>query len=142
MNEKGFTLIESLLVLTILGIITTITLQIVLKTSEDEALDAFLNQLQLDVLTAQSYSIEKKQLVNIVFIVEKNIYKIKDHDGKTIYIREGPENLIFSPNSNLKRISFVSGKLRSFGTVNIRYGERRIELIVYIERGRTKVVEQ
>lgn len=141
MNQKGFTLIETLLVLAVLTIIIIISTQIVMKINEKNEIDHFFEQLQYDILTVQSYSIEKNSIMSISFLSSSNTYRASHNFGNILFERKIPDSIQFDSNSNLKKIEFTSGKIRNFGTVMFNHKNKKISFIVYIERGRTRIVE-
>lgn len=141
MNDKGFTLIESLLVLAILTLITFISTQIIVKQNEEKEIHHFFEQLKLDILTIESYSIENNY-ANIILSPSMNKYQASNQLGKVLFERKIPESLKMNIDSNLKSIQFTSGKIRNFGKMIFNYEGKNIEFIVYIERGRTRIVER
>lgn len=141
MNEKGFTFVETLLVLAVLTILTIIASQIVVKVNEKRTIDYFFNQLQLDIETVQSYSIEKNSRAYLKFL-SPNKYRATHHLGTILFERELPKNVRFEMNSNLKTLEFVNGKVQKFGTLVFYIDDEYVIFTVYIERGRTRIVEQ
>lgn len=141
MNQKGFTLIETLLVLVVLSIITIIGAHIIVKINEQNEIERFFQQLQSDILTVQSHSIENNDSAYITFIPSNNSYRAASGFGNILFDRKMPDNIQLAPYSNLKRLVFSGGQIQSFGTVSFKYDLKEISFIVYIERGRTRIVK-
>lgn len=143
MNEKGFTLLEMLLVLFIVGIFTSITGQMIIKINEEKEIKAFLNQLELDIFTVESLSLKDEKLYYINFSNYQNIYTVRDSTGNPIFTRNVPASLKYDINSYLKRIEYRSGSVNNFGKVifeKVR-GGGKIYIILNIEKGRVKIDE-
>lgn len=142
MDNKGFTLIEILLVLAILSLITIISTQIIIKLNEEKEVNHFFEQLKLDILTIESYTIENNSYAYIILSPTLSKYQAVNEIGKVLFERKLPDSLKMNIDSNLKSIEFVSGKIRNFGKIIFNYKEKNVEFIVYIERGRARIVEQ
>lgn len=140
MNQKGFTLIETLLVLVVLTIVTLIASHIVVKISEENEVEHFFQQLELDVIRVQSYSIENNNSIYIGFFPSNNTYRAVSGFNNILFERKMPDSIELSPYSNLKTIEFSGGQIRNFGTVSFKYNNKDISFILYIEKGRTRVV--
>ncbi|WP_042355066.1 competence type IV pilus minor pilin ComGD [Bacillus rubiinfantis] len=143
-SQKGFTLAESLIVLTIfitLSSVTIFSLKPQQTMVEDEA---FLTQLQADLYYAQNYAIAHQNEVLVIFIPNQYRYKMSEHKelktilerkySKSFYLTEGsiPLTFKFLPNGN------VSG----FGSFFIRTEKKTYRLTIMIGRGRFYVKEQ
>jgi competence protein ComGD len=143
-NQKGFTLIESLLVLSIFMIISFITafsLQPQQFVLEDEA---FITQLRADLLYAQQYAIAHQKEVSIA--IEPHEYKyyltlkaqwppIEERSYSTnISITDGtmPLSFIFLPDGNLNK----------FGSFYIKTKKKSYRMTFLIGKGRFYVTEQ
>ena len=137
-NEKGFTLIEMLLVLFIVLLFSAIAFKFTIQYSEKRVIEQVITQLQLDILTAQAKAIEEQQSVQIKFSVD-NRYVMFNEFG-TIYVeRNLPEEIKFNILSNLQRIWFTSlGEVVGFGTIRFNTSEGEKVLIINIHKGRIR----
>lgn len=66
-TDKGFTLIEMLLVLFIVMVVSSFVYKISLTITEKQVIDQFLNQVQLDIQSMQALAIEEKKTINVLF---------------------------------------------------------------------------
>ena len=141
-NSRGFTLIEMLLVLTIIGIITSIVCHVTLSISEKRNIDQFFNQLIFDIQNMQALAIKEEEKIAINFNSSNAYYAYYDLKDEKIITRTYPEGVKLNNYSNLKLLLITSnGNISKFGTLifNTPYGERK--LIVYIQEGRLRLVE-
>jgi competence protein ComGD len=142
-DQKGFTLIESLVVLSIFMIISSITV-FSLKPQhsiiEDEA---FLTQLKSDLYFAQQYAISHQHEVSVVIIPEKySYYLLLRTDLPPIIMRNYSKNIYFTVGSLPLYFKFLSdGNVNQFGTLFIQTKNKRYLLTVLIGKGRFYVKE-
>ncbi len=142
-NQKGFTLIESLVVLSIFMIISSITvfsLKPQHSAMEDEA---FLTQLKADLYYAQQYAISHQHEVSVVFVPEQYRYNmflrpelppiVQRNYSTNIYLTEGSIPLYFK---------FLNdGNVNKFGTFIIQTKNKIYVITVLIGKGRFYVKE-
>ncbi|MEH7501440.1 competence type IV pilus minor pilin ComGD [Neobacillus drentensis] len=142
-NQKGFTLIESLIVLSIFMIISSITvfsLKPQHSAMEDEA---FLTQLKADLYYAQQYAISHQHEVSVVFVPEQYRYNmflrpelppiVQRNYSTNIYLTEGSIPLYFK---------FLNdGNVNKFGTFIIQTKNKIYVITVLIGKGRFYVKE-
>lgn len=142
-DQKGFTLIESLVVLSIFMIISSITV-FSLKPQhsiiEDEA---FLTQLKSDLYFAQQYAISHQHEVSVVIIPEKySYYLLLRTDLPPILMRNYSKNIYFTVGSLPLYFKFLGdGNVNQFGSLFIQTKNKRYLLTVLIGKGRFYVKE-
>ena len=142
-NQKGFTLIESLLVLSIFMIISSITvfsLKPQHTVMEDEA---FLTQLKADLYNAQQYALSHQVDVSIIFFPTQYRYSIflqpelppivNRNYSTNIYLTEGTIPLYFKYLSD--------GNVNKFGNLYIQTNNKKYVLTILIGKGRFYVKE-
>ncbi|MBD8026080.1 type II secretion system protein [Ureibacillus sp. Re31] len=141
-TDKGFTLIEMLLVLFIVIVVSSFVYKISLTITEKQVINQFFNQVQLDIQSMQALAIEEKKTINVLFS-DNNTYKAYySLDGKKIFERSFPTNIQLNIYSNLKNIViYPNGEVVNFGKIIFYtpFGER--QLIVNIQKGRMRIVE-
>lgn len=141
-TDKGFTLIEMLLVLFIVIVVSSFVYKISLTITEKQVIDQFFNQVQLDIQSMQALAIEEKKTINVLFS-DNNTYKAYySLDGKKIFDRSFPTNIQLNIYSNLKNIViYPNGEVVNFGKIIFYtpFGER--QLIINIQKGRMRIVE-
>ncbi|MBM7607120.1 prepilin-type N-terminal cleavage/methylation domain-containing protein [Lysinibacillus composti] len=139
-SSAGFTLIEMLLVLFILGMISSVIFQLSFKYTEKQETDLFINQLLLDLQSIQSHAIETKKTTYVSF--EENHYRVYHQPTDPFIKRDFPDGITFNKYSNLKIITFTSvGDILRFGKLIFYTPHGTKELMIYIEKGRMKFVE-
>ncbi|MFJ8236982.1 competence type IV pilus minor pilin ComGD [Ureibacillus sp. NPDC094379] len=139
-SNAGFTLIEMLLVLFILGMISSVIFQLSFKYTEKQETELFFNQLLLDLQSIQSLAIETRKTTYVSF--EENHYRVYHQPTDPFIKRNFPDDITFNKYSNLKLITFTSvGEILRFGKLIFYTPFGTKELMIYIEKGRMKFVE-
>lgn len=140
-NERGFTLIEMLLVLFIVMIVSSIVFQISFKLSEKQVINHFFKQIQFDLQRMQSLAIETGETTMVIF-VDNNTYIGYQDFGEVVFEKSFPPGVELNKYSNLKKIHYNSkGEVIKFGTVMFHTINGEKSLIINIEKGRVKLVE-
>ncbi|WP_312471749.1 competence type IV pilus minor pilin ComGD [Neobacillus sp.] len=143
-NQKGFTLIESLVVLSIFMIISSVTV-FSLKPHhsmiEDES---FLTQLKADLYYAQNYAISHQHEVSVVFVPSQyRYYMILDTELPPIVERNYSTNIYLTEGSIPLYFKFlIDGNINKFGSFFIQTKKRNYKITFLIGKGRFYVAEQ
>ncbi|MEH7376387.1 MULTISPECIES: competence type IV pilus minor pilin ComGD [Bacillaceae] len=142
-HQKGFTLIESLLVLSIFMIISSITvfsLKPQHSVMEDEA---FLIQLKADLYYAQQYAISHHDEVSIVFVPDQYRYFLYLWPEPTpIVNRNYSTNIYLKEGSLPLYLKFLSdGNVNQFGNFFIQTKNKTYVITFLIGEGRFYVKE-
>lgn len=96
LNEKGFTLIEVLIVLSINLMIIVLIIPIHLNLMNEKTDDLFLSELAADIALVQSKNYNKRHIVELVF--KENEYVIINRStSKQIFKRIYPLNIKVEP---------------------------------------------
>jgi competence protein ComGD len=141
-NQKGFTLIESLIVLSIFLIISSIT-AFSIKPQYYSAVDkTFISQLKADLYYGQQYAIANQMEVKVIFYEHEHRYLISTvskqlverNHSPMITVTQGTIQLVFKFNSN--------GNVDRFGTLYIRTQQKNYRLTLLIGKGRFYVMEE
>lgn len=133
-SEEGFTLIELLLVLSIVLILSSITIPSMVNVIQEVKVQQFFNELESDVLYAQSSSLGSDDHVRIIF--EETQYRVintksgsklskkypnqlkKKNHQRITFSRSGsvkkPNSFLLSNNDTTYRIVFPLGKGRHY----------------------------
>lgn len=142
--QKGFTLIESLIVLSIFMILSSVTV-ISLKPQQSVLNDeAFLTQLKADLYYAQAYAISHQQEVSVVFSPANHSY--------SLLLRSGQEHLLdrtYSTDIELIEGTITlyfkylhDGTVNKFGTFLIISRDKTYVMTILIGKGRFYVTEK
>ena len=143
-GEKGFTLIETMIMLTVILVLLSIAVLPFPKLAANFEKEQFLNQLQADLFFAQSYAIAKQETVEVRFIHKEDRYTIRSRTATANFLvqRNIPDTIRYIDGS-LATLSFLqNGNTNSFGTVHFKYRDQYISLIFQIGKGRFYVKEQ
>lgn len=140
-NEKGFTFIEMLLVLSIAMI--TVFSVVFIATSKLEEMEEkkFFKQFHLDIQRLQAIAIGEEKYTYINFVENETKYVAKSANVK-LFEYQMPNGIKLSKNSNLKEIAFhPNGSVKEFGTLLFETRKGNKIVTVYISRGRLNYEE-
>lgn len=141
-NEKGFTLIEVLLVLSIALVISSTVLFISSSYIDKKSFQLFINQFKLDVYHLQILSIHNGTYSELVFGDNGTSYTAKKSFFEPVVKRQFPKGITLSKSSSLTEIAFhPNGTIEKFGTLVFNTPNGVILLRVYIGKGRMTVEE-
>lgn len=142
-NHFGFTLIEILLVLSIVLLTTSVIFQITVTLSEKRVVDQFFQQLMLDIEEMQARAIENEETIFIQFNNDNRYKALSVSSGEVILEKSFPDKIKLDIYSNLKRfVISPKGEVSHFGTIRFETPYGRKNLIIYIKEGRMRLVEQ
>ena len=140
-DERGFTLIEMLLVLMIFSIITIIAMSFSYRYVKINQYEHAIEQLKLTLHVAQLTAQQENESV-YVYIIEGNsillttqfkeyelIWKIPE--GMRVYFHTKNSNIRFNYNGNISEI----------GTIEIITPEKTINYSINISKGRLRFIE-
>jgi competence protein ComGD len=143
-KQHGFTLIESLLVLSIFMIITSVTAFSLKPHSFIVDDNVFLTKLQADLLYAQQYAISHQCEVSVMFSEEQFTYSIYSrYDLLPLVERK------YSPNINVYGGSLplyfkflTDGNVSKFGSFYIKTSAKNYRVTFLIGKGRFYIIEE
>ncbi|MFD2446043.1 competence type IV pilus minor pilin ComGD [Bacillus sp. CGMCC 1.16607] len=143
MKDKGFTLIETLIVLSIVAIISLGSFVLIKPQKELIANHLFLTQFQSDLYVAQQYAIAHQIEVTVKIIPERNYYYIHErYDAKYIVERYYLPTITFGPGSLPFMFKFLpDGNVSHFGSLNFKIGSKSYKLTIQLGKGRFYIVE-
>jgi competence protein ComGD len=141
-NQKGFTLIEVLLVLSMVLVISSTVLFVSSSFIDKKAFQLFINQFKLDIYHLQSLSIHNGTYTELVFGDNGTSYTAKKSFYEPVVKRHFPKGIKLSKSSSLTDIAFhPNGTIEKFGTLVFDTPDGVIQLRVYIGKGRMTVEE-
>ncbi|MCH1624915.1 competence type IV pilus minor pilin ComGD [Fredinandcohnia quinoae] len=142
-NEKGFTLIESLLVLSILTIITSIVILQLKPLHDSRKIDFFLEQLQDDIFYSQQYAISHSEQVNVIFNENDHNYHIRSGKRNVIILdREYDESIQIDYATLGTTLTFnANGNIRKSGTIRVKYKDAIYKITFLLGKGRFYVAK-
>lgn len=141
-NEKGFTLLEMLVVLAILFIIVFCIFPLNFSLQEKIQEDHFLNILKRDLYYGHTYAITNQKNVTFMYRWEENSYDLRVHN-QPILKRKLPEEISFRPSQDMNRFSFhPNGNISNFGTLTFYVGNNKYKVIFTIGKGRFRIEKE
>lgn len=140
-DNKGFTLTEMLLVLSIFLIITSFSLILLKPNYESIEKNLFLSQFKSDIFFAQQYAISHQSIVTVNIMSEKNYYYFRERlNGPIILERQYSKEIKITEGTLPLYFQFSpSGTINRFGSFFIRIGAETYRLTFYIGKGRVYV---
>lgn len=143
-SEKGFTLVEALLVLSVFMIISSITAFSLKPQYERAEIDAFLTQFEADLFYAQQYAISHQHEITINLQFSQHYYYVRDrYDQPQIIRRTYSEKINVIPLSQPFSFKFTGdGNINKFGVWDIQCGAKMYRMTFQIGKGRFYVVEK
>ncbi|MET1014474.1 MAG: competence type IV pilus minor pilin ComGD [Paenisporosarcina sp.] len=141
-NNRGYTLLEVLLVLSMVAIMTMCVIFISNSYLEKKAFLLFMNQFKLDVYHMQNYSIEKNTQTELVFGNKGTTYTTRKSFFEPIIQRSLPKGIKLSTKSTLTSIAFnPNGSIVNFGTLTFETPDDVKMVRIYIGKGKMTVEE-
>ncbi|MGX9135252.1 competence type IV pilus minor pilin ComGD [Rummeliibacillus sp. JY-2-4R] len=144
-NQKGFTLIEMLLVLSITMIICMIGINVCKKQFDRQLEDRFIQELKTDIELTQALSYEYKSSTYLYVpkeLSEIRIYVSKINKEKPIIVRQYSKKIRYHHTGNINVVQFSENHtVAKAGTMVFSVNGRLTKLIVYLGEGRVKIVQ-
>ncbi|MFC0269981.1 competence type IV pilus minor pilin ComGD [Metabacillus herbersteinensis] len=140
-HNKGFTLLETLLVLTIVSVMSFVLIFNVSGMQKKKVISTFFEQFEKDYFYAQQHAIVHQRVIYIIFDVSNTTYVIQKgaFDG-TLVSRTYPSTLNLQLGTLGNRIAIhPSGSIQKSGTMRIDYHDEKYEVIFYLGKGRFRV---
>lgn len=138
-NNHGFTLIEMLIVLTVVAVISAVAIPSVQGVVAERQLRYFLEQFTNDMLYAQQYAMTRKKTVSVVFDYGECRYRITEGGtaGKELVYRFFPSPFQLQPTTLQSPLSFfANGNVNKAGTILVTYGKKIYKIVFLLGKGR------
>lgn len=144
-NEEGFTLIETLLVLSIFIVIVSSTIIYFQPPFQTANKRAFFTQLSSDLYYGQLYAIANQQTIRVSFNNERHDIIIY-HNLKIVYKRLYDKNVDIKSGTLGKGaypyFKYLSdGNISEFGDINILIGKEKYKMVMQLGKGRYYFVQ-
>ncbi|MBS4217161.1 GspH/FimT family pseudopilin [Bacillus sp. FJAT-49711] len=142
-NNKGFTLLEVLIVISVMTIIFSFSFFTMKSFWGLMQKNMFLNQLQSDIYFAHSYAINQQETIIFRFSSINQQYQAVTKDTNDVMIQRKFPAAIKIVESNIPSFSITpDGNVSNFGTMILSINEKRVKITFYIGRGRFLIEEQ
>ncbi|GEL77342.1 competence type IV pilus minor pilin ComGD [Tenuibacillus multivorans] len=142
-KQAGFTVIEMLIVLTIILMITTFSMNQMVKSTTNDPLEDFLEQLEKDIFMMQQQAMTKQKQLSLLFHLNEHYYMIYDSPlNPAILKRDYDHRLqldLTSINNPLHYRS--SGVPINPGSFILTYNEKHYKVTFPFGKGRFYVTE-
>ncbi|MCL6615948.1 MAG: prepilin-type N-terminal cleavage/methylation domain-containing protein [Anoxybacillus ayderensis] len=139
MNERGFTLIEMLIILFVVTSIMSFTVPPFQHVLAERQLQYFLEQFRNDMLYAQQYAMSRKKTVAIIFYFDTCRYQVKEGGtfGKELLARSFPSPFQFQMATLSPPLYYYpNGNVNKAGTLLVAYGHKKYKIVFQLGKGR------
>lgn len=129
-NEKGFTLIEMLLVLSVVMVITSSLFIFTTSYSEKVEERRFFRQFHLDIQRLQAIAIAEQKYTYILFYAGRDGYVARSQNVD-LFETDMPESVRLSSGSYLKDVYFhPNGAVKQFGSFlfETKNGDKKVTI--------------
>lgn len=138
-NNKGFTLIEMLLVMSVIMVISTLSFYSFQSYYDKKKLDYFMEQLEEDILFAQMTAMASQRVVYVNFGNE--YYTVKDQNifAKELlkrYYGEGIAVTFLTSSMSKQVVFYPNGNIKKIGKVQVKYKKYKYTIVFQLGRGR------
>lgn len=142
-KQTGFTLIEILIVLTILSTITSLSLLQLKPVIEAKKIQSFFETLETDLLYAQNYAMSHSETVYVYFIDKEFHYKLTVGSARDEVLRRNYTNHITIPYTNLTPgiVYLSNGNLSKSGNIIFDYKGDVYKVTFLLGKGRFYVTK-
>lgn len=142
-QEKGFTLIEQLMILLVLSILLSVVVGNVPSILENAEAKRQVNIIKQDLQFASYTAFIKKTRVSVEFHPPNVSYQVIDKNGDQVIASYQHKKGIMKHSTFQQGIHFnVNGHPRSGGSFIFQFGRQTYKLTVYLGSGRIHVQKQ
>jgi len=139
-KQRGFTLLESLIVLSIVSIMSMVLLINITTIHKQKTIETFLNTLHDDLLFSQQYALVNGKTVIILFSESEKKYYVTHSLGVKILARSYPSSISIEGATLENRVIYNNfGSISKSGTILVKHAKDTYRLVVYLGKGRVKI---
>ncbi len=138
MNQKGFTLLEMLLVLFAISVLSMVTYFHVHSLYEKQKIEQFLRQFSNDILYMQQLAINRQKHYTLRWNKDRHMYYIAESSTDlSIIKREYDNDIQLDLNTFPNPMTYnPSGNINRGGTILLSYRSYKYEIVFQLGRGR------
>lgn len=138
MKQKGFTLLEMLLVLFAISVLSMVTYFNVHLLHEKQKVEQFLRQFSNDILYMQQLAINRQKHYTLRWYKDRHTYYIGElSENLTIIKREYDSDIQIDLNTFPNPMTYnPSGNINRGGTILLSYRSYKYEIVFQLGRGR------
>jgi len=137
-KQKGFTLLEMLLVLFAISVLSMVTYFNVHSLYEKQKIEQFLRQFSNDILYMQQLAINRQKHYTLRWYKDRHMYYIGElSTNLTIIKREYDNDIQIDLNTFPNPMTYnPSGNINRGGTILLSYRSYKYEIVFQLGRGR------
>ncbi|MFA2840314.1 comG operon protein ComGD [Bacillus paranthracis] len=138
MKQKGFTLLEMLLVLFAISVLSVVTYFHVHSLYEKQKIEQFLRQFSNDILYMQQLAINRQKHYTLRWHKDRHMYYIGESStDHSIIKREYDSDIQLDLNTFPNPMTYnPSGDINRGGTILLSYRSYKYEIVFQLGRGR------
>ena len=138
MKQKGFTLLEMLLVLFAISVLSVVTHFNVTSLHEKQKVEQYLRQFSNDILYMQQLAINRQKHYTLRWYKDRHTYYIGElSENLTIIKREYDSDIQIDLNTFPNPMTYnPSGNINRGGTILLSYRSYKYEIVFQLGRGR------
>ncbi|MGG0292798.1 comG operon protein ComGD [Bacillus pacificus] len=138
MKQKGFTLLEMLLVLFAISVLSMVTYFNVHSLYEKQKIEQFLRQFSNDILYMQQLAINRQKYYTLRWHKDRHMYYIGESSIDLFIIkREYDSDIQLDLNTFPNPMTYnPSGNINRGGTILLSYRSYKYEIVFQLGRGR------
>ncbi|TXR89788.1 competence protein ComG [Bacillus sp. SH7-1] len=138
MKQKGFTLLEMLLVLFAISILSMVTYYNVHSLYEKQKIEQFLRQFSNDILYMQQLAINRQKHYTLRWHKDRHMYYIGESSTNlSIIKREYDSDIQIDLNTFPNPMTYnPSGNINRGGTILLSYRSYKYDIVFQLGRGR------
>ena len=139
MKQKGFTLLEMLLVLFAISVLSVVTHFNVTSLHEKQKVEQFLKQFSNDILYMQQLAIKRQKHYTLRWFKEKHMYYISESETDLLIVkREYDKDVQMDLHTFPNPMTYnPSGNINRGGTILLSYRGYKYEIVFQLGRGRS-----
>ncbi|WP_433958748.1 competence type IV pilus minor pilin ComGD [Cytobacillus horneckiae] len=141
-NERGFTLIESLIVLSIFLLIMTISALMISPRIQRMDDEAFFAKFKADILYAQNYALANQTIVSVFILPDQNEYRFVDGQQTILTHTYNERYQVIERTMPLYFQFSANGNVNKFGYFYVQTDDVKYQVMFQIGRGRFYVTEE
>ncbi|MBK5349365.1 type II secretion system protein [Bacillus sp. TH22] len=138
MKQKGFTLLEMLLVLFAISVLSVVTHFNVTSLHEKQKVEQFLKQFSNDILYMQQLAIKRQKHYTLRWFKEKHMYYISESETDLLIVkREYDKDVQMDLHTFPNPMTYnPSGNINRGGAILLSYRGYKYEIVFQLGRGR------
>ncbi|RBW70578.1 competence type IV pilus minor pilin ComGD [Bacillus taeanensis] len=141
-HNKGYTLIEMMIVLLILSSVTAIVVSSFQTAYSAKQTSHFLEQLQDDLYYTQAVAISRGETTSLTIYPENHEYVVYGKNKKLLIRRTFPSHIVFKGGTlGYKVVYLANGNVQKPGTLFINTNFASYKVVVQLGKGRFYVAK-